>query len=454
MRGSRWLRSVVLGTLSALSLAACSGEDGTIAITVVGAPGSELLPRIERIRATFTNPEHSFEGTRGGDNSLDLSIDLEADQRSGDLIVEGFDQADTLIAVGRVGPLPLNAIDADIVVYMGPPLGLAEAPVLLDPPRSHLGSTAASFGVLMAGGVGPEGTLADVDVYSTYLHSMQDGLDMPKPVSDPALIAGSSGFVYMIGGSDAAGQATADSFAFDTTVAPTGSYRALVIAEEHARTDANATIVGEELFLISGNPGLLLDGFTGTARALVNAEDLDGPAVTLFSNNNLQVVFAGKGVSGGGAIYQQGGIQVVGTPDDLTTRENHRGVQLPTNEALFLGGSISGVAVATAVLYKPLSGSFQSVDLLATPRNNPAVAVTDRYLVVVGGEADDGQPVPDVEVFDVNTLAPVAIVPLQVPRKNTSAQPLVNGQVLIAGGEDSEGNAIGVLELFTPDESL
>jgi hypothetical protein len=434
------------------ALASCTGENGTIGITVVGAPDSEILPNIERIRATFTNPVKTFEGTRGSDGSLDLSIELLADSRVGDIIVEGYNASDALIAVGRAGPLPLNAINAEIVVYMAPPLSVAEAPVVLDPPRSLPGSAAASFGVLLAGGLGADGPIATVDVYSTYLHSMQSGLDMPAPVSDSAVVAGDRGFVYMVGGSNEAGEAVADSYAFDTTIAPSGRYRELVVAEENARSGASTAIVGEELFIVSGNPGLLLDGFSGTARALLNGEDLDGPAVTLFSENNLQVVFAGSGVSEGAAIYEAGQIRRLGAPDELLMREKHRGVSLPSNEALFLGGSIGGEAVVSAVLYKPLSGSFQPINLLVTPRNNPAVAVTDRYLVVVGGEDDDGNPVAEVEIFDVNTLEPVATGLLQVPRKNTSAQPLVNGQVLIAGGEDADGNPVGIMELFTPDE--
>jgi hypothetical protein len=439
-----WLLCVALAS----SLGACGGQEGTIGITIVGAPNSDVLPQIQRIEATLLNPLRTFEGTRGSDNQLNLSIELRADGSSGDLVVEGFDSDDALIAVGRVGPLPLSAINEDIAVYMAAPMSLAEAPVQLDPPRSHLGTTIAVGGVLFVGGIGPEGPIADFDGYSTFLHATRSFLDMPSPVSDPAVISGSSGSVYILGGNDAAGLPRAESYAYD----PKGFYQSLVVSDESARAGVGMTVVGTDLFVASGNPGLLVDGFSGTARPLLNGEGLDGPPITLFSDTNLQVLFAGSGVDDGGAIYEDGQIRRVGTPDELLLRDRHRGIALPTNEALYVGGSIAGVATTTAVLFKPLTGSFQTIELLATPRNNPAIAITGRHLLVVGGEADDGQPVGDVEIFDATTLDPIAVVPLQVPRKNTSAQPLRNGQVLIAGGQDASGAPTGVLELFTPEE--
>ena len=124
-----------------------------------------------------------------------------------------------------MGPLPLAAIDANVNVYLGPPLGLAEAPVSLDPPRSKMGTTAASFGVLFAGGQNAEGALDKVEVYSTYMHAMQDGADLPQAVSDPSVAPGTTGFIYILGGTDSDGQPTSQSFAFDTTVPPAGTYR-------------------------------------------------------------------------------------------------------------------------------------------------------------------------------------------------------------------------------------
>lgn len=443
MRVSRLLCLLVL-------LAACEGSKGTVSITVVTDPEGDVLERVERLRATLSVPFQVIEAQRDADNRLSLDFDVEASGLVADVFLEGFDSSGEAIAVGRSGPLPLAAIDAEIVIYMAPPMSLSRATVSLDPPRAEVGAADLSYGVLLAGGVGPEGVIGNVNVYSLYLHTLQSGLDMPAARSNPTVIGGSSGYVYMVGGTDSDGAASSLSFAFDTTVSPSGAYRSLAIGEEHARSGASAATIGRDLFLISGDPGLLLDGLQGSARPLLNGEALDGPAVALVAGGSLQVILAGNGVSPGAAIYELGQIQRFPGPDALL-RTDHRAVALPTGEALFLGGAIADSAVSSAVFYKPASTSFQTIELLATARRNPAVAITPNYLVVAGGAADDGSVIADMEVFDATTLEPVATIPMIVPRTGAVAKKLANGQVLIIGGRDANGDLTGVLELFTPN---
>ena len=70
--------------------------------------------------------------------------------------------------------------------------------------------------------------------------------------------------------------------------------------------------------------------------------------------------------------------------------------------------------------------------------------------MIIGGVDDTGAVLGDAEVFDATTLEPVAVLPLVVPRTGAVAEPMANGQILVAGGTDDSGAAIGVLELFTP----
>ena len=78
------------------------------------------------------------------------------------------------------------------------------------------------------------------------------------------------------------------------------------------------------------------------------------------------------------------------------------------------------------------------------------IAATAGYLVVAGGRDASGAIVPDVEVFDVETLERVATLPMLVPRAGATARPLPNQQVLIAGGVDASGAPVATIELFTP----
>ncbi|MBL4637573.1 MAG: hypothetical protein JKY56_27200 [Kofleriaceae bacterium] len=437
-----------------LFLLGCSGRDGTISISVLSAPGSEILSQVQRLEASLVDSNNSelahFGGRRDSDGVLTIAIDLDASAVNAKLIVEGFSAADERIAFGRVGPLPLSAVNATLAVFLAPPLSIREAPISLSEPLSHIGATFASFGVILAGGQNVDGPVDSVTVYSSYLHSSQEGLAMPVALSQPTLVAGSSGTIYMIGGTDTQQNPSNVALAFDTTAAPAGSYRALVMADQYARSGSTAAVVGQEQFIVSGDPALLLDGFQNTLRPLPGGENLTGPGHTALADNSLQVVFAGAELSSGAALFESGLIRTLSPPVEML-RTEHRGIALPSGEILFLGGAIDGVATTSAVLYKPESQSFQTISLLASPRRNPALAITDDYLVVVGGEADDGSPLPDVEIFDADTLAAVATLALVVPRKDTVAHPLNNGQVLIAGGLDSNNRPTAVLELFTPD---
>ena len=58
--------------------------------------------------------------------------------------------------------------------------------------------------------------------------------------------------------------------------------------------------------------------------------------------------------------------------------------------------------------------------------------------------------VGDAEVFDAQSLARVDTLALVVPRAGATASPLGNGQIIIAGGVDTDGDPVGTLELYTP----
>lgn len=452
------IAAYTLGLILSSACAGCTGHEGVIGVSIAASPNSDLLSRIDRLEASFTTKNQTVTAYRDDDGSLSLGIDLVADGSSGDLIVEGFDSQGERIAVGRVGPLPLASIDADVVAFMAPPNSITLAPVSLGVPRSHIGSTEASFGALFAGGLGSDGPSDEVSVYSTYLHTVQNGLALPEPRSDLTLIAGSSGFFYMIGGEDEEQVARSESFTFDTSVPPSGSYRPLAILEEHARSGSSAAIVGAEQFLVSGDPALLVDGLRGTASPLESGAGLLGRAATAVSDSSLQVIFAGADVVSpdtgdtGAAVFEGNQVRHLPPPPELL-RKGHRAITLLSGNVLFLGGAIEGVGLTRdAVRYAPDTGLFDVFEMLSRPRRNPAVALTSRHLAVIGGEDENGDAIGDAEIFDVHTLAPITTIPLVVPRKNAVAVAIGNGQLLVAGGQDETGAPTELLSLFTPDE--
>ncbi len=452
------MRAQFLGVSLSCLFAACTGQEGTIGISVIAAPDSDLLSRIERLDATYTGRDATYSSTRDDDGTLNLGIDVEADGTSGDLVLEGFAADGDRIAVGRVGPLPLAAIDADVVAFLAPPNSITQSPIALSSPRSHMGGTEASFGALLAGGLGTDGPVNDVSVYSTYLHSLQSALPLPEARSSMAVSSGNSGFFYMVGGEDENQEPRSDSYAFDTRVPPAGSYRPLVVEEEFARSRATLAVVGEEQFLVSGDPALLLDGVRGTVQPLLDGARLTGQAATVITDNSLQVIVTGANVVNsefgvGAAIFAFNEVTHLQAPPELV-RTQHRTITLLTGQALTLGGELEdGTLTLDAVRYSPNTEAFDVFEFLATGRKNPAVALTNQFLVVIGGEAEDGAAIEDAEIFDVRTLERVATVPLVLPRKNAVAAALGNGQVLIAGGQDDNGAPTEILSLFTPNET-
>ncbi len=55
------------------------------------------------------------------------------------------------LATGESPPFPVNALDAEIAIFMAAPNSMAASPIALDPPVDQLAVGALSFGVLFAG---------------------------------------------------------------------------------------------------------------------------------------------------------------------------------------------------------------------------------------------------------------------------------------------------------------
>jgi hypothetical protein len=442
--------------LLAASAAACGGETGTIAVDIAAAPGGDLVDRIERLRATLSSPHEVTEATRDEDGRLSLEIEVTADGRGGFLTLEGFDAGDDLVALGISPPLPIAAVDASITIYLGPPGGFAEAPVSLEPARSELGGALLSYGAILAGGRDADGDpRADVVVYNVYDHDLQSGLDLPAPRAAPTVLSGESNYVYIVGGTDEDGAASAAAWRFDTTIAPAGAYLDLDVPAEDAaaRTGEHGVYLGSETFLVTGNPALAVSGLSLETVLLEDEPSLeDGVGVLIAGPPAYPALVAGAGVGESGAVLVTGGL-FEGLPlPDSVLRRGHDLVLLADSRVLIVGGEdLEGTPLASAIVYDPLTGEVDEVDdFLATPRRGAAISATFDHVVVAGGVDAEGAMVPDAEVFDALTLEPDGTPDLVVPRRDAVLLSLGNGQLLLAGGLDADGAPIGTLELFTP----
>jgi len=433
----------------------CGGEVGTIQVSLVTAPASDLLERIQRVRAVLSEPYTVIEAERDASGALHIDFEVTAQNAPALVTVEGFDAADQRIALALSAPLPLAAVDFDIALYVAPPLSFAEAPVALESARSEIGAALLPYGAILMGGRDAGGDpIADVVVYNVYDHSLQEGLPLPEARASATVVSGESDLVYVFGGLDQTGGPNADGWSFNTALAPAGAYVALTSDGDLARAGAAGVFVASERFLITGTPAVQVDGLTGQVSAWPGAPPMEeGAAARLLGTGDVtMVLIAGSGVGENGAVSTTGdAYSELDAPAEVR-RTGHAVVALPDGRGLVVGGTLeSGERARSAVAFDPGDGQFSvHDDFLTAARPEAAIAASQEYVLVAGGVDPDGAVRDDAELFDVTSLEPVATLPLVAPRRGASALVLANGQVLIAGGIGPDGAPVAVLELFTP----
>ncbi len=424
------------------ALAACTGQRGTIAIGLATAPGSTVLDPVTTLRLTITQPHVVYEAPRSS-TGFDLSLDLDATGETGEVILEGLDAAGTRVATGMSPGIPIDAIDAKIVIYVAAPMSVAAAPVALVPARSEVAAAALPYGAVFAGGRDPAGAPSDaIALYNVYDHSLRQG--MPMPVARAGLAVGVNlvGSVYLFGGVGPDGGAAGTVLSFDTTVAPNGAYAMLGDEPGFARAHQLAVRTSSDRFLITGTPPIDLVGGQPTARTDVASLPAVATAVTPMDG-----VAAGVFVSATDILrYRKDAFDVAGPG---LGRDRAGIAALPDGHVAIVGGGSAATATGLVVFDAETGLSTPHVAVLTTGRFAPAVAATKRHLVIAGGVDDAGTPIATAEILDATTFASLAVIPIQA-RAGSFAIALANGQVLIGGGSP----ASDLLELFTPDPPL
>jgi hypothetical protein len=426
--------------LAAVLAAGCEGTVGTVVVDLTTAPGSTVLDPVQRLKLRLTNPPQVEEATRDSDGTFDLTLSFAADGDVGSLIVEGYDNADTLVATGVSPPFTLGPTDARVVIYIAAPLSVAPAPVPSGPPRSGIAGVAMPYGVLFAGGRDAAGVPSDsVTIYNIYDHTLAGGLPMPIKRADFAIGAASNGLVYLIGGVGTDGSQVATLESFNTTVSPAGAWRTISEQPTFARSGEIAVPIGPDRFLVSGTPAGELAA--GELAPRTEIATLPAAGASVIPRDAIRTaLFVGEiGV----LRFRSDHFDTLATPG----RARASVAAVPaTGKLAIVGGGPPGAPLRDIVIIDPATGVAEPhANALTTARYAPAVAGTDRYLVVAGGTDAADAPVATAEIFDATTLAPLATVAIAA-RAGALAFTLPNGQVLIAGGSP----ATDLIELFTP----
>ncbi|HEY0255659.1 MAG TPA: DUF167 family protein [Kofleriaceae bacterium] len=425
-----------------LALCACDGNVNTIDVTLATAPNSTVLDAVQTLKLTLTNPPQTQTATRSSDGKFAIDLQLDATSETGALVVDGMDASGTIVATGASPPFPLGGVTASVVVYMAPPLSISEALVPLAPARDSFGIAPVPYGAVMLGGKTADGAPAStIAIYNAFSHAFQIGVQLPVAKASPAVAVGTSGYVYVLGGTDATGSPNASVERFDSSVSPSGAITSLGTFDGFARTGQTALSIGSEKIMLTGSPIGVLDGVAGTLTARTDLASLPATGAAVTGNDGVATaIFVG---ASGVIRFRNNAFDTLG----ITGRDNAQVLALP-------GGKV-GVACGAGNFLRidAVTGTFDSVIIPSTPRSDCAVAATTRYLLIAGGTSDTGDLETTAELYNAATLALVATLPLVVPRAGASAIALPNDQILIAGGHDANGQPIGTMELFTPDST-
>jgi hypothetical protein len=133
-----------------------------------------------------------------------------------------------------------------------------------------------------------------------------------------------------------------------------------------------------------------------------------------------------------------------------TARESHTATLLGNGKVLIAGGSDGNVALATAELFDPASGSFTTVGSMAAPRSfQTATLLKSGKVLLAGGQDGRGNVLATAEIFDPATERFAPAGRMQSLREFHTATLLNDGKVLLIGGDDGSAT-LATAELFDP----
>ena len=424
-----------------LAGAACQGQTGTIDVTLTTAPGSTVLDAVETLELILTNPQQITTATRSG-GGFSLELDLDATSDTGSLIVDGLDASGSLVATGQSPPFPLGALDASIAIYMAPPNSIGASPSTLSIARDRLAIGPLSYGAILAGGRDATGAASDaLEIYNAFDHTIIAGLALLAPRAGLALGVGTTTFVYLFGGDDATGTATAGAWRFDTSIAPNGVYVDLGDKTGFERADQAALTLDDETFLVTGSPVGILSGNDGSMTARTEVASLPATGASVFGSDGTPVVIT-AGASGV-TRFRDDMFDTLAVP--AAARDGSTVIAMISGKVGVVCGGADTIRIDAA------AGTAETFPMLPSElRTGCAAASTASYVVIAGGTLASGDVATTAEIYDATTLALITTQPLVVPRTGASATALPNGQVLIAGGVDATGAPTATLELFTP----
>lgn len=324
----------------------------------------------------------------------------------------------------------------------------------------HAAVATADGTVLLVGGSRPGPASADrIERYGPQGHSLSTVGRLLRPRVDPVVTRLTDGRILVTGGSLEARDADAAELLDERTAVSEPAGRMSVVRSDHA-----AAPLGGGRVLITG--GITLG--EGTPVGVSASAEIWEPATRSFrrlaSTMRIPRAFHTMTVLGDGRVLIVGGHTTADAPllaeifDPVTEsfspvptafpmRALHAALTAPDGSVLVLGGEMvqppshDPVPTDSALRYDPARNEFRELHPLTMARSGArAVMLPGGSALVFGGRSADGVAVARAERFDP-AGGSVRVADLPDPRVGHTATRLIDGRVLIAGGEGSSGGA-------------
>ena len=336
--------------------------------------------------------------------------------------------------------------------------------------RANAPSVLLSDGrILVLGGDGASGPQQSIEVFATD-GAVSPAAPMGVPRSHHFAVVLSDGRVLVGGGTTAGGGTTNSAEIYD----PTADTWAQTAAMTSARANASAALLQDGRVLIaggdnSGAPDNTLEVFDPSSNNFSFAGTLSSPrtkqAMAVLQDGRVLIVggFDGNNPLSSSDIFDpSSGTASVG-PSLSTARYSHSATTLMDGRVAVIGGTGSAnnatVDLASAEVFDPAKGTFSDAgaNLTTARQGHQAFLLPNNNSVLVVGGTSNGQlaatselVVPQVSTADGSWSYSIALTGANItPRAAGSGSALQqDGLLLVAGGNDTSGNALATAELY------
>src|SRR5208283_3357260 len=213
-------------------------------------------------------------------------------------------------------------------------------------------------------------------------------------------------------------------------------------------TDSSGNpLTSAEIYSLSGNTFTTLPTGLATGVSDLTATVLNDNTVLLAGGLNS----SGKAVAAA-ELYDPAHSAFIALPAMNYARSHHTATLLTNGTVLIAGGSGASGQLASLEIYNPTSQTFSVAgDLEHARQDHTATILADGTALIAGG-ADSSGPLASAEIFNPTSSAVTQTGSLNQARTLASASMLLdfNGDVLIEGGQDANGNDLNTAEEFDP----